>query len=66
MAEKNVHLRIRLAFERKFGVADAVEFVNLDDHRLIRVLNPANGSWADYDTTAWRIRAVAWNGPDPR
>lgn len=32
----------------------------------VRVSDPESGAWIDFDTSWWRIRAVAWNGPEPR
>lgn len=54
--------RLVLAFRRYFGAASTPTLTNVGRH-LWRAEDAATGAWAEYDTSAWRVRRVSESGP---
>ena len=46
------------AFTRRFGQSIMPLSVK-SDGACVRIYDPESGSWADYDTTKWRVRRIA-------
>jgi hypothetical protein len=56
--------KVEAAFRRRFPSAGEIRFT-IPQPGYIRVSEPVTGAWTDYDISAWRIRALAWNAPSP-
>jgi hypothetical protein len=55
--------KAQAAFLRRFpGTEGDIQFVEPQPGYL-RVKDARTGAWVDYETSGWRIRAIAWNSP---
>ena len=56
--------RAEAAFRRRFTAGMRLKVEKTSDNR-VRVSDPSTGAWIEFDISAWRLRAVAWEAPRP-
>ena len=59
LSSGSVEEKITKAFERRFGKSMCPLHFHNEDKWRIRARDPETGTWAIYDTAAWRIRRIA-------